>query len=108
MILVIGGLGAGKRRFVAAELGYGDEDMADGMLDHRPVLLNLHTMKPLPDLTQLGKKAVVVCNEVGCGIVPIDPEERAHREAVGRLCCALAQEAQAVYRVSCGLPMRLK
>jgi len=27
---------------------------------------------------------------------------------VGRLCCDLAREAEAVYRLQCGLAMRLK
>ena len=57
--------------------------------------------------TLLGR-AVVVCREVGCGVVPMDRGDRDRREAVGRLCCDLAREAEAVYRLQCGLAMRLK
>ena len=45
---------------------------------------------------------------VGCGVVPLDPAERAWREEVGRLCCALAQKAERVERIFCGLSMVLK
>lgn len=51
---------------------------------------------------------MVVCREVGCGVVPMDRGDRDRREAVGRLCCDLAREAEAVYRLQCGLAMRLK
>ena len=55
----------------------------------------------------LGRE-VVACREVGCGVVPMDRGDRDWREAVGRLCCDLAREAEAVYRIQCGLAMRLK
>ena len=53
-------------------------------------------------------QGVLICDEVGSGVVPTDPEDRAWREAVGRICCELAPHAEAVYRVTCGLGMRLK
>ena len=49
-----------------------------------------------------------LATEVGGGVVPIDPSERAAREAAGRLSCLLAQRAERVVRVFCGLPMVLK
>ena len=51
---------------------------------------------------------VVVMDEVGCGVVPIERRDRELREAVGRAGQALAARAQQVYRVVCGIPMRLK
>lgn len=51
---------------------------------------------------------IVLCDEVGCGIVPLDRAERDWREAVGRLCCALAARADLVVRVTAGLPQVLK
>ena len=50
----------------------------------------------------------MICDEVGCGVVPLERADRERREAIGRLCCQLAQKAQAVYRLQCGLAMRLK
>ena len=104
MILVTGGRGAGKRSFVTDVLGFSPEQFAeDG-----PVLYGLESMDPLPSLETLLDRGVVVCREVGCGVVPMDRGDRDWREAVGRLCCALAREAEAVYRLQCGLAMRLK
>ena len=53
-------------------------------------------------------EAVIVSNEVGAGVVPIKAEERAFREAVGRALCIIAQNAQTVTRVVCGIGTRIK
>ncbi len=107
MILIVGGLGAGKRTFAAEYLGARREDMSPA-LDEKPVLYDLQDLEPLPDEAELLKKEIVICNEVGSGVVPIDRGERGRQEAVGRLCTRLAARAEAVYRVQCGLGMRLK
>lgn len=117
MILVVGGEGSGKRRF-ARSLGYGDGDMADGVLDERPVLFHLErladglsrrdpaSLEALP--AALAGKKLVLCNEVGSGVIPATPEARHGREAVGRLCVRLAQQADTVVRMVCGIPTVLK
>ena len=51
---------------------------------------------------------VIVANEVGSGIVPMDAGDRAFREAVGRALCVIAQEARQVTRVVCGIGVRIK
>ena len=52
--------------------------------------------------------AVVICDDVFCGIVPMEPEERLWREETGRLLTAIAADAARVTRIFCGLPMELK
>ncbi len=52
--------------------------------------------------------AVIVSNEVGAGIVPMDASERAFREAVGRALCVIAQASDEVTRVVCGIGVRIK
>ena len=52
--------------------------------------------------------AVIVSNEVGSGVVPVDPAERAFREAVGRALCAIAQRSESVTRCVCGIGVRIK
>ena len=52
--------------------------------------------------------AVVVANEVGAGVVPMNREDRAFREAVGRALCVIAQKAESVTRCVCGLGVRIK
>ena len=51
---------------------------------------------------------IIVCNELGCGVVPMDAFDRAWRERTGRLTCVLAAQAEAVYRVTCGIGTRIK
>ena len=64
------------------------------------------------DLEKLAKNLaqyeVVIATEVGGGVVPVDPVQRQNREAAGRLACLLAQRADRVIRVFCGLPQALK
>ena len=52
--------------------------------------------------------AVIISDEIGCGIVPIDGGERHWREETGRLLCKIAANATQVERVICGIPMRIK
>ena len=51
---------------------------------------------------------ILESQEIGCGLVPIDAFDRRYREAHGRLCCRLAEQAEAVYRVSCGCAVRIR
>ena len=51
---------------------------------------------------------VVVSNEVGAGVVPVDAGERAFREAVGRALCIIAQRSESVTRCVCGIGVRIK
>lgn len=53
-------------------------------------------------------EAVVVSDEVGSGIVPLRAEDRAWREGVGRALCVIAEHAEQVTRVSCGIGVRIK
>ena len=51
---------------------------------------------------------IAVIPETGCGLVPVDAFERQFREACGRVGCLLAEHAQTVWRLTCGIPQRLK
>lgn len=118
MILLIGGKGQGKLAYALQKTGAAPQDVATAPMDagSKPILTGLETWlkgesDPMPALQALLKRnpeVVILCDEVGCGVVPIAREERAWREAVGRLCCALAQRADAVERIFCGIPMTLK
>ncbi len=113
MILIVGGEGAGKRTF-ARSLGYREEDMADACIDEKPVVFHVERLvfRAQDDLDMLYEtllsKEIVICNEVGSGVIPIERGERSGREATGRLCIRLAQKADAVVRVVCGIPTVIK
>ena len=59
-------------------------------------------------LIQVNPQVVLVSDEVGYGIVPIDPFDRAYREAVGRVCTKLAAYSTQVMRVVCGIGTVIK
>ena len=52
--------------------------------------------------------AIVTCTDISCGIVPMSPQDREWREAVGRSMAVLSREAKEVVRVFCGIPTVLK
>lgn len=112
MLLVIGGIASGKRTYVRS-LGYADEQMACELDSDAPVLCGLEECLragALDDerLERVASKEVVVCCEVGLGVVPMDADERAWRELVGRTCCMLSARAGRVVRMVCGIPVTIK
>ena len=107
MILIIGPLYSGKRDFACQVLGCGAEELKNrAVWDVQDLAAQCGDLEALAD--QLAGHEVVIATEVGGGVVPVDAEERASREAAGRLSCLLAQRAEQVFRVFCGLPMVLK
>ena len=113
MMLIIGGAASGKLNYVRS-LGYCEEQLADAVLDSRPVIYNLQdlvaaSVSSAPALLKpLLEKEVVICDEVGSGVIPGVREEREAREATGRLCNQLAQQADSVIRLVAGIPLPLK
>jgi len=126
MILIVGGSCQGKaeyaRRLAVKEM---DGQTADGSADswsqvlNRSYLLNFHGfirqvmeagLNPDAFTEQVcGKEPrIVTLDEVGCGIVPMEKKERDYREAVGRAGQILAAQADEVYRIICGIPVRIK
>lgn len=110
MVLILGGVGAGKTEY-ARSLGFRDADFTHDCTDDRPVLADLETLMrggAEPPFDALCKKELVLCCEVGSGVIPLDRADRAYREAVGRMCVRLAKEATAVVRVTAGIPTAIK
>ena len=107
MILIVGGFAAGKRAYAREVLGCTDAQMSRCVDDDVPVFYGLESQPDTP-LEKLLRKDVVICDEIGCGLVPIDAGERQRREQVGRLCIQLAKEASRVIRVVCGVGTVIK
>ena len=103
-ILIIGGAYQGKTA------------LAKQLYPDLPLVQNLH--ETVRDALAAGRDPmalldglrghVITCDEVGCGVVPLDRADEDYREAVGRLCCAIADEADAVVRVMAGVPQWIK
>lgn len=124
MEMIIGGAYQGKAAYAKAQFPdvdwkFGGEITEEELLKAAGVLgFQEYIRKGLKageDLTGLAEKlaqqdpdVILVSEEVGYGIVPADAFERQYREAVGRVCTALAAKSRRVTRVVCGIGTVLK
>lgn len=124
MQLIVGGMGQGKLSYVLGQLG--EVPVTDGAMCSMEeafsakVLYRFHMLIRrllqercslevfLTTLCERNPAVTIICDEVGCGIVPIDAFEREYREVVGRSCCTLASQAETVVRVICGIGEKIK
>ena len=112
MIFVTGGFAQGKMRFVEEHILPGIKDAV--VIDHlhlriREAILKGEDAGLIVDaLTCSCGDAIVICDEIGSGIVPLDEKERLIRETTGRIACDIAAKAKEVYRVVCGIGVRIK
>ena len=54
------------------------------------------------------QNTIVICNDISCGVVPIDPVLRKWREAVGSSLAMLSRISDEVIRLFCAIPTRIK
>ncbi len=54
------------------------------------------------------KDKVIICDDISCGVVPMDPKLRKWREIVGQALVLIAAESDEVIRVFCGIGTKLK
>lgn len=125
MDLVIGGAFQGKTQWAMERFGLSERDIAacgeGGSPDFsRRCVTHLENYaltclrrgeSPIDALLaqrERWEKAVFLCDDISCGVVPMSAEERAWRESCGRMLSFLAREADTVTRIFCGLPQRLK
>lgn len=64
-------------------------------------------MAEILDIIKEGEWAII-SDEIGNGVVPLEPEDRRWREITGSILTALAKEATEVHRVVCGIGQRIK
>ena len=122
MILIIGGAYQGKTAYAKQTYGLQDADIftcETELLDlsarclrhlERFALTCVRTGKEPADVLgglDLSEK-ILICEDISCGVVPIDATERAWREENGRMMRMLAQHAKRVIRIWYGLPQVLK
>lgn len=108
MILVTGGAFQGKTEYVRETFG---ESITVINRYHLKVKEQLKEGKdPLKEAEALLAKeedCVIISDEIGYGLVPVDAFERQYREAAGRVNCFLAKRAKQVIRVVCGIGTRI-
>ena len=125
MILIIGGAYQGKLEF-ARQLKGTDATVSDGrtisldllaasdMITHfHEVIRRLWQEKReisavIEEVFAKNPDITIVMDEIGYGVVPMSAEDREYRELVGHTGQLLARQAEAVYRVVCGIGTRIK
>lgn len=126
MILITGGCCQGKKDWAAEYFSLQESRIVDGAVCEMETLSNCRALnhfhllvrrwceegKDVLSLTETLIRdypaLVILTDEIGCGIVPVDRFEREYRELHGRACCRIAQEADAVVRVVCGIGTFIK
>lgn len=111
MIFVLGGSYQGKLEY--AKKTYGNHYLIiDGY--QRRVRKQLEEGKdPLEEAEAFwesisDKNTIIICDEVGSGIVPMEKGERIYREMTGRVSCYFAEKAEEVIRVTAGIGIKIK
>ena len=121
MILITGGSYQGKLDYAKARFGLTDDDICVGGIDFSKKCLAyidryaLEAVKgghepadAFREHIDALKDKIIITTDISSGIVPMDPELRAWREACGRMNSYLAGQADEVWRLFCGIPQRLK
>lgn len=66
------------------------------------------TAEIINDIYEANPDIILICDEVGGGIVPLKKEDRIYREVVGRALCCAVKKSDRVERVMCGIGQCLK
>lgn len=127
MKLVLGGYAQGKLEYVLSEYKLQEPVALDGAwpapgsLQGKQLVVNhFHQWvksriseggcpeEEISGLLDAYRDCIIICDEVGNGIVPAGSAEREYRERVGRILILLAQRAEEVERVICGIGQKIK
>lgn len=110
MILIFGGAYQGKREYALERFGTENKkiiyDIDKWILEL--IKSDIDVAEALNKFIEDNSDAIVICNDISCGIVPIDAEQRKWREAVGRSLAMLSGKSDEVIRLFCGIPTRIK
>ncbi|WP_173472983.1 bifunctional adenosylcobinamide kinase/adenosylcobinamide-phosphate guanylyltransferase [Eubacterium ruminantium] len=51
---------------------------------------------------------LIISDDIGCGLVPMDPFDRLWRDVNGKILIRIASKAKNVYRIICGIEQKIK
>ncbi len=128
MELYLGGRAQGKLSYVTQKYGLSQEQIHDGGAEElsgvqgegllafdrfhlwfrRLLAEGEDAERRSEELLRAHPSCIVLCDEVGNGIVPLSAFEREYRERLGRTLCRMAAQAEHVERVICGIGQTLK
>lgn len=127
MKLVTGGHAQGKLQYVLRKYQLPEDAVWDGVLPdekekqagivvidhfHRWVRNRLldggQPEEEVQSFVERCTDCIIISDEIGNGIVPVEAFERQYRERTGRILIQLAQKAEEVERVICGIGQKIK
>ena len=124
MILVIGGAYQGKlayamenhpgKKVFHCDAGNPEMDLSADIINSIHLMALAQIRAGIDTLTYLHEKLpeikgkIIICDDISCGVVPVDPESREWRETVGRCLGLISKNADEVIRVYCGIAGKLK
>lgn len=126
MIMITGGAFSGKKDYAKKRFGFSDEDILNGgectleavftakcVADYQFLVKRL--LEENEDAQEFTKRlckenpsTVVIINEIGAGIIPLEKSDRIWREETGRSGCFIARNSSEVIRLACGIPTTIK
>lgn len=126
MIMITGGAFQGKTEYAKQRFGFSDDDILNGgscdfeaifsakcvteyhLLIKRLLEKNIDVQEFTRRICRENPHAVIIINEIGAGIIPLEKSERIWREETGRAGCIIAEKSAEVVRVICGIPAKIK
>ena len=132
--LVIGGRAQGKSAYVKKKYPHAgcldEKDLTEGgrlpiedqtqeiiLWDHFHLCVRIWqqagmTMDEMQDrieeICRACRRLVIISDEVGNGVVPLQKEDRVYRDLVGNLLIEIASKAERVDRIICQIPQQIK
>ncbi|MDO4343529.1 MAG: bifunctional adenosylcobinamide kinase/adenosylcobinamide-phosphate guanylyltransferase [Eubacteriales bacterium] len=93
--------------------GFDEPERAKGIFAFHEYIRRRIRQQCLPEdiAGELFKKnpdLIIISDEIGYGIVPVDREDRLFREQMGRIGCQIAALSDTVVRVTAGIPVVIK
>lgn len=131
MELYIGGKSQGKAEYVLKNTGYSEifnehnyVNLIENKINNKKIIIN-HIHLIIREMVYENRNeeyiwnffdriisdnpdAVIISDEIGNGIVPIDRMERIYRDITGHILVKLAEKADSVIRIICGIAMVIK
>ena len=126
MIMITGGAFSGKKDYAKKRFGFSDEEILNGencsleavfsakcIVDYQLIVKrlleeNADVQAFTERLCKENPSTVVIINEIGAGIVPLEKNDRIWREETGRSGCFIARNSDEVIRLTCGIPTTIK
>lgn len=126
MIMITGGAFQGKTEYAKKRFGFSDDEILNGgscdleaffnakcVTDYQLAVKRLLEENADPEkftrrLCRENSGAVIIINEIGGGIIPLEKSERIWREETGRSGCIIAENSCEVIRLVCGIPTKIK